>query len=247
MSSSDRPTDEQPLAERPATRREFLGRGAAMAAVAVGAPAVLAACDADTPTQATAEAAAGPRLNATRTDPAAGPRLNATSIDPWITIHKQIVATIGAATNVKVPALAQVSGGYLQRVVVNDERVGTGLATILRASYRFDKATLTVSVQDGRGRAWRPREIGSQEDLVYAACEALSTNTLTDGILRESLEKGRPVVAVFKPAVVQFFNSVASDYYGNHLQVASKAFCDIFNGSVAGLPLASTTRDLSRS
>lgn len=238
MSSSNRPTDEKPAADLPApqTRRAFLGRGAAMAAVAVGAPVVLAACDADTPTAATGAA-----------EPSSGPRLNETSIDPWITVHKQMVATIGASTNVKVPTLERVTGGYLQRVVVDDERVGTGLATILRSSYRFDKATLTVRVQNSKGTAWKARLIGSQEDLVYAACQGLSTNTLTDGILRESLDKGRPVVAVFKPSVVQFFNSVASDYYGNHLQVASKAFCDLFNGSIGGLSLASTTRDLSRS
>lgn len=240
MPSNPAPPDALPRTENgppDPTRREFLGRGAVMAAVAVGAPAVLAACDAGSVTEASpsAGAPAGPALS------------NGTTIDPWITIHKQIVSTIGASTNVKVPALERVSGGYLQRVVVDDERVGTGLATILRPSFRFEKATLTVRVQNGKGGAWKARAIAAQEDLVYAMCEALSTNTLADGILRESLEKGRPVVAVFKPSVVQFYNSVASDYYGNHLQVASEAFCDIFNGSIGGLAVASTTRDLSRS
>lgn len=237
MSASPSP-GELPLPESTAsetTRREFLGRGAAMAAVAVAAP-VLAACDAGAVTEATGAAAA----------PTGGPLRNETSVDPWWTVHKQIVATIGAATNVKVPTLERVSGGYLQRVIVDDERVGTGLATILKSSHRFDTATLYVSVENSKGYGWKARAVYTNEDLVYAMCEGLSTNTLADGVLQESLKEGNPVVAIIKPSVVQFFNSVASDYYGNHLQVASKAFCDIFNGSVGGFSIASTTRDLSR-
>jgi hypothetical protein len=219
------------------SRRQLLGRGAAVAVAAVGAPALLAACDAG-PTHP-AEAVAAPTGD--------GPRLNQSPLDPWWTVHKKIVATIGASTNVAVPTLERVSGGYLQRVVVNDERVGTGLATILRASYTFDRTRLSVSVQDGNGRAWKPRVVEHNEDLVYAMCQGLSTNTLTDGVLRESLTAGKPVVAIIKPAVLQFFNSVASDYYGNHLQVASKGFCDIFNASMGGVLITTTTRDLSRS
>ena len=218
------------------TRRDFLGRGAAMAAVAVGAPAVLAACDAAVPTEASAARAQ-----------AAGPSHNQSGVEPWWTVHKKLVATIGASTNVRVPALERVTGGYLQRVVVDDDRVGTGLATILRATYRFDKTTLTVSVEDAKQRAWKPRVVERNEDLVYAMCQGLSTNTLTDGVLRESLKEGTPVVAVIKPAVVQFFDSAASDYYGNHLEVASMAFCDLFTSVVGGVAITSTTRDLSRS
>jgi hypothetical protein len=219
-------------------RRELLGKGAAIAAVAVGAPAILAACDAGAATGASA--AGGPA--------AGGPSFaNETTVDPWWTIHKKLVATIGASTNVKVPTLERVTGGYLQRVVVDDERVGTGLATILKPKHTFDKTTLTVSVQDSKARAWKPRLVERNEDLVYAMCEGLSTNTLTDGVLAESLKAGNPVVAIIKPAVIQFFNSVASDYYGNHLEVASMGFCDLFNSSMGGVLITTTTRDLSRS
>jgi hypothetical protein len=40
---------------------------------------------------------------------------------------------------------------------------------------------------------------------------------------------------------------VASDYYGNHQQVAARALCDIFSPYVANVRLGSTTRDLNRS
>jgi hypothetical protein len=235
----DRPTP--PASERPShpARREFLGSAAAMAAAAVGAP-LLGACDADAGTAPeTAAAAEAPRL-----DHGAGGQ-------PWWTLHHKLAASIGSATNVKVPPLAQVSGGYLQRIVTDDDRTGTGLATILRSSYRFSTATgsvsVTVSVQTSGGKAHPARTIYKQTDLVYAMKDALATNTLTDGVLQESLTAGKPVIAIVKASVLQFFDGVASDYYGNHLQVASRAFCDIFNYSVGSVRLGSTTRDFNRS
>lgn len=76
--------------------------------------------------------------------------------------------------------------------------------------------------------------------------DAFATNTLSEGVLGESLELNKPIVAVFRSAVVQFQDSATSDFYGNQLQVFSRAACDIFNPSVGGLAIASTTRDLKR-
>jgi hypothetical protein len=36
---------------------------------------------------------------------------------------------------------------------------------------------------------------------------------------------------------------VASDIYGNHNDVMARGMCDLFNTSVAGYPIASTTHD----
>ncbi len=232
----DRPSPPDP--ERPSqpARREFLGSAAAMAAAAVGAP-LLGACDADAGTGPGARTAAA---EAPRLDHAAGGQ-------PWWTLHHKLAATIGSASNVKVPPLAQVSGGYLQRIVTDDDRTGTGLATILRSKHTFGTDTVTVSVQTGAGKAHPARTIYKQTDLVYAMKDALATNTLTDGVLQESLTTGKPVIAIVKASVLQFFDGVASDYYGNHLQVASRAFCDLFNYSVGSVRLGSTTRDFNRS
>ncbi|HEX8273988.1 MAG TPA: hypothetical protein VF615_15215 [Longimicrobiaceae bacterium] len=243
--SSVRPEEPtSPLAaERPAdpARRDFLGSAAAMAAVAVGAP-LLGACDAGTGT--------GPAAAASVPE---APALNHTSGgQPWWTLHHKIAATIGAASNVRVPVLEKpASGGWLQRIVTDDDRTGTGLATILRSSYKFSTATgsvpVTVSVQNSGGKPHPARTIYAQEDLVYAMRDALATNPLTDGVLKESLTKGNPVIAIAKASVVQFWDGVASDYYGNHQQVAARALCDIFSPYVASIRLGSTTRDLNRS
>lgn len=237
----DRPSPQ--VSERPSqpARREFLGSAAAMAAAAVGAP-LLGACDAETGTGPGARAAApeAPSLN------------HAGSGQPWWTLHHKLAATIGAADNIKVLELEKsANGGYLQRIMVDDDRVGTGLATILRSSYKFSTPNgtvpVSVSVQSSGGKPYPARAVYGQEDLVYAMNDALATNPLTDGVLRESLQDGNPVVAIVKASVVQFWDGVASDYYGNHLQVASRAFCDIFSPYVGRLRLGSTTRDFSRS
>ena len=225
-------------AERPTdpARREFLGSAAAMAAAAVGAP-LLAGCDGGEATGPAAAAAApeGPRPS------------HAEGGQPWWTLHHKLAATIGAADNVKVPELTKTTSGFLQRIVTDDDRTGTGLATVLRTKYAFDTVTVVVSVESSGGKRWPPRTIYKQSDLVYAMNDALATNPLTDGVLRESLNTGNPVIAIVKASVLQFWDGVASDYYGNHLQVASRAFCDVFSYSVSNVRLGSTTRDFSRS
>ena len=231
----DRPSPS--AAGRPAdpTRRDFLGSAAAMAAAAVGAP-LLGACD--------AESGTGPA--AAMSAPDAPSLSHAAGGQPWWTLHHKIAATLGAAANVEVPELVQVTGGYLQRVVTDDDRTGTGLATILRGKHTFSTVTVTVSVQTSGGKAHPARTIYKQTDLVYAMKDALATNPLTDGVLQESLATGNPVIAIVKASVLQFWDGVASDYYGNHLQVASRAFCDIFSPVVGSVRLGSTTRDFSR-
>jgi hypothetical protein len=239
------PEGEVPSSDAPRAaelgRREFLSKSAVAAVAAVGVPALLGACD----------SGSGTDVEEQRSSPTGGARLAEGRADPWLVVHEKIAHTIGHGADVKIPALEKASNGYLQRVITDTDRTGTGLATVLRGTYKFTDSAgatvyLTVSVQDSRARPWPRRTIYKQSDLVYAMKDALGSNTLADGVLRESLETGRPIVAIFKSAVVQFQASVASDYYGNHLQPFSRAASDIFNGSVGGYPITATTRDFSR-
>ncbi|MDB4947619.1 MAG: Tat (Twin-arginine translocation) pathway signal sequence [Gemmatimonadetes bacterium] len=241
MSKKQAP-EAQSSPEQPAElgRRKFLGTAAAAAVAVVGVPSLLAACS-DTGTEP--EAAGDKRVAAD------GPRASlAGGRDPGVTLHYMLAATIGTSTDVKVPALEKgTTTKYLQRVVTDVDRTGTGLATILRASYKFaDGTTAVVVVQDGNGRAWPARTVSKQSDLAYAMKDALATNPLHVGVLRDSLTAGNAVVALSKSSVVAFRDGVASDYYGNHLDLASRGFCDVFNTTVAGIKLASTMRDLNR-
>jgi hypothetical protein len=219
----------------PANRRQFLGSAAAAAATIVGVPTLLAACG-ESATEAQ------PRGGAGTTAPRAslgGGR------DPGATLHKMVAGTIGSAPDVKVPALEKGSTTtYLQRVITDSDRTGTGLATVMKSSYKFsDGTTVQLVVQDSRGRNWPARSIYKQSDLVYAMKDALASNPLNQGVLRESLNAGNAVVAISASSVIQFQDSVASDYYGNHLDVASRGFSDVFQSTVAGIKIASTTRD----
>ncbi|HEV7587823.1 MAG TPA: hypothetical protein VGO40_06800 [Longimicrobium sp.] len=226
------------VSARPANRREFLGKTAVVAAAAAGIPALLAACG----ESATAS-------DATRGTRPASPRASlGGGRDPGVTLHSMMAATIGSATDVKVPALEKgVTTKYLQRVVTDTDRTGTGLATVMKPSYKFaDGTTVQVVVQDSRGRAWPARAISKQSDLVYAMKDAIATNPKTVGVLRDSLNAGSAVVAISASSVVQFQDSVASDFYGNHLDVFSRGMSDVFNTQVSGIKLASTTRDITR-
>ncbi|HEY0017760.1 MAG TPA: hypothetical protein VGC13_15715 [Longimicrobium sp.] len=226
-------------------RRAFLGKGAVMAAAAVGAPALLAACDADaaTPTEArpTAGSAAPSAVAGT-----IGSCVVHVSPQPWWAVHYTVAGTIGSTTYVRVPTLEKSTYGYVQRVITDDSRIGTALATILRRDYKWDRGALTLIVQDSRGKAWPRRSIGSNADLAYAMKDALSTNSLAYGVLRASLEKGSKVVAIVKSSVIQYQDSVASDYWGNRLKPSHCAFSGIFNSAVSDIAITTTIYDRTR-
>jgi hypothetical protein len=230
--------------EAPVTnRREFLGKTAVMAAAAVGAPALLAACDAGTP---------APTETAAPTTGTTGPSFNHVnpcshvSSQPWWALHYTVAGTVGSTTYVKVPTLEKGTYGYVQRVITDDSRIGSALSTVLRKDYKWSNGAATLIVQDSRGRAWPRRSIASQSDLAYAMKDALATNTIAMGVLRDSLTKGKPIVTIVKSSVIQYFDSVASDYWGNRLKPSHCAFSGLFNSAVSDIPIVTTIYDRTR-
>lgn len=232
--------------EAPVTnRREFLGKTAVMAAAAVGAPALLAACDADATAPEAAPAAAG-AAGPSAVSGTVGSCVMHVSRQPWWAVHYTVAGTIGSTTYVKVPTLEKGAYGYVQRVVTDDSRIGSALATILRKDYKWDNGALTLVVQDSRGKAWSRRSIASQSDLAYAMKDALATNTIAMGVLRDSLTKGKPIVTIVQSSVIQYFDSVASDYWGNRLKPSHCAFSGLFNSAVSDIPILTTIYDRTR-
>lgn len=241
-------SDEISEQEAPAAvdRRAFLGKGAVMAAAAVGAPALLAACDSEATTpEASRTTAAGTTPSAVAGTVGGCPTSHV-SPQPWWALHYTVAGTIGSTTYVKVPTIEKGTYGYVQRVITDDSRIGTALATILRKDYKWDNGSATVVVQDSRGRVWPQRSIAKQADLAYAMKDALSTNTLAYGVLRDSLTTGKPVVAVVKSSVIQYFDSVASDYWGNRLKPSACAFSGIFASAVSSIAITTTIYDKTR-
>lgn len=249
MSQDHKRDDLSPQAQAPEAqvtgRRQFLGRTAAMAAAAVGAPTLLAACGADAtaPAEATATpAGAGPAA----VSGTIGSCVMHVSRQPWWALHYTVAGTIGSTTYVKVPTLEKGTYGYIQRVITDDSRIGSALATVLKTDYKWDTGSATVVVQSSTGKRWARRSIASNTDLAYAMKDALAGNTHAYGVLRDSLEKGRPVVPVFKSAIVQYGDSVASDYYGNVNKPVHCAFSGIFNAGVSDIAITATIRDPRR-
>jgi hypothetical protein len=224
-------------------RRQFLGRAAAVAAAAAGLPTLLAACESGAPTGPAAASAGAASAGGSqpRFSLAGGPNFGSTA-------HKMVAGTIGSAPDVKIPALEKGSTTtYVQRIITDSDRTGTGLATVLKRTLKGpDGSTVQIVVQNSYGRSWPARSIYKQADLVYAMKDALATNPNHEGVLRESLNAGSHVVSISKSHIVQFHDSVASDIYGNHNDIMSRGLCDIFNASVGGYRIAATTRDPSR-
>ncbi|MFL5385512.1 MAG: hypothetical protein ACJ8GN_23565 [Longimicrobiaceae bacterium] len=224
---------------RPANRREFLGRSAVAAAAAAGIPALMAACGESTtgPAQAAAPASPG-AAGGIRASLAGGRNFGQT-------VGKMVAGTVGGAPDCKVPALEKgVTTTYLQRIITDSDRTGTGLATVLKGVVKSPSGvTVQIVVQDSRGRAWPARTISKQSDLAYAMKDAMATNPNHLGVHRASLQAGSHVISISKSSIVQFQDSVASDIYGNHNDIFARGMCDLFNTSVAGYPIASTVHD----
>lgn len=224
--------------QAPVDRRAFLGKGAVMAAAAVGAPALLAACD--------AEATAPQAASAQGTSPSLNCATAHTSPQPWWALHYTIAGTIGSTTYVKVPTLERGTYGYVQRVITDDSRIGSALATVLKADYKWSTGSATVVVQTSTGKRYSRRSIASQSDLAYAMKDALATNTLAYGVLRDSLNKGHPVIALVNSSIIQYADSVASDYWGNINKPAHCAFSGVFNSAVSDIAITTTIYDRTR-
>ena len=224
---------------RPANRREFLGKTAVAAAAAAGLPALMAACGESTtgPVQG-ARAPVSPAEGGIRPSLAGGRDFGAT-------VSKMVAGTIGSASDCKVPALEKgVTTKYLQRIITDSDRTGTGLATVLKGVVTGPGGvTVQILVEDSRGRAWPARTISKRSDLVYAMKDAMATNPNHLGVHRASLTAGSHIISISKSHIVQFADSVASDIYGNHNDIMARGMCDLFNTSVAGYPIASTTHD----
>ncbi|HEX8694544.1 MAG TPA: hypothetical protein VF746_19125 [Longimicrobium sp.] len=224
--------------ERQPGRREFLGRTAAVAVAATGVPALLAACsEQGAPTEPTSTfAPAG--SDGVRRSLGGGRNFGQT-------VSKMVAGTIGSAPDVKIPALEKgVTTTYLQRIITDSDRTGTGLATVLKPVLKNSAGvTVQIVVQDSRGKVWPARSILKQADLAYAMKDALATNPNHLGVHRASTSQGSHVISISKSHIVQFQDSVASDIYGNHNDIHARGLCDLFNVSVAGYPIASTTHD----
>lgn len=223
---------------RPANRREFLGRSAVAAAAAAGLPALMAACGESSTGPAEATAASTRSPDSVRASLSGGRDFGAT-------VSKMVAGTIGGAPDVRIPALEKGSSTtYLQRIITDSDRTGTGLATVLKGVVK-NAAGVTVQllVQDSRGRTWPARTISKQSDVAYAMKDAMASNPNHLGVHKASLKAGSHIISISKSHIVQFADSVASDIYGNHNDIMSRGLCDIFAGSVAGYPIAATTHD----
>lgn len=165
---------------------------------------------------------------------------------PWWTLQAKMLHTVGAASNVRVDRLVENPTGYTLPVVTADPATGTALATLLTQIFPMGNVVVTVAVQNTDGRPWEARVISTVDALAGAVKDAFHANPLFTDVLVGSNFPGAytQVVAVFVPAVVQFYNDDLSDYYRNFNGVAAKVFDEILRDEFGAMfRLATTTQD----
>ena len=165
---------------------------------------------------------------------------------PWWTLQAKMLHTVGTASNVRVDRLVENPTGYTLPVVTGEPGTGTALATLLTPIFPMGNVIVKVSVQNIDGRPWEARVISTVDELAGAVKDAFYANPLFAGVLVGSNFPGAytQVVAVFRPAVVQFYNDDLSDYYRNFNGVAAKVFDELLRDEFGSmLRLATTTQD----
>lgn len=165
---------------------------------------------------------------------------------PWITIQRQLAATIGRAPGVRVGQPQEQGSTQVIEVTVEDSEVGTGLATILTPQYPGN--TIQVKVLSPAGQPYPARLVRNNEDLQDVVQEALGSNPLfVETVVASTTPPINPRVwVVFQAEVIQFPNDDISDLFLNFNGVAEDVFAAVLRGDYgSGLMLSTSTRRIS--
>jgi hypothetical protein len=165
---------------------------------------------------------------------------------PWITLQRQLAATIGRAPGVHVGQPQQQGRTQVIEVTVDDQGAGTGLATILTPQYPGD--TIQVKVLTPDGQPYPARTIGNIDELQSVVQQALGSNPLfAEAVIASTTPPIDPRVwAVFKAEVIQFPNDDISDLFLNFNGVAEDVFAVVFRSDYgSGLVLSHSTQRIS--
>ncbi|HEY0014740.1 MAG TPA: hypothetical protein VGC13_00415 [Longimicrobium sp.] len=166
---------------------------------------------------------------------------------PWITLQRQLAATIGRAPGVRVGQPREQGRTQVIEVTVEDPAAGTGLATILTPQYPGN--TIQVKVLSPAGQPYPARLVGSNEELQGVVRAALGANPLfVETVIASTTPPiGPRVWVVFQAQVVQFPNDDISDLFLNFNGVAEDVFAAVLRGDYGpGLVLSTSTQRAAR-
>ena len=142
---------------------------------------------------------------------------------PWDTLWKKFVNTFGCDPAVTVGDLDTSQPTlYVIPIVVDDEKKGTALATVIRSKFPMGNITVVTAVKNSKGQVWAPIIIHDEDETVAVFKAALTGNSLfVDAIKRSD------VFIIMTKSIVQFFNDNSMDYYGNLNSVTAQVLSEL--------------------
>ena len=148
---------------------------------------------------------------------------------PWYTLWNKFVNTFGCDPAVTVGDLDTSQPTlYVIPIVVDDEKKGTALATVIRSKFPMGNITVVTAVKNSKGQVWAPIIIHDEDETVAVFKAALTGNPLfVDAIKRVTPIVGSDVFIITTKSIVQFFNDDLSDYYGNFNGVTAQVLSEL--------------------
>ena len=145
---------------------------------------------------------------------------------PWDTLWKKFVNTFGCDPAVTVDKLDTSQPKlYTIPIVVDDEKKGTALATLIRSKFPMGNITVVTAVKNSKGQAWAPIIIHDADETVAVFKTAFKGNTL----FVNAAKRGpfNDVFIIMTKSIVQFFNDDMSDYYYNFNGVTAQVLSEL--------------------
>lgn len=157
---------------------------------------------------------------------------------PWYTLQNKFKYTFGCDPAVTVKDLdTSQSPKMVVPIIVNDEKKGTALRTLIRPSFPMGNIMVVTEVKNSKGESWQALIIKDEKQVRDVMTDAYSGNPLFVEVKSKERIPSFPVAQVgliMTRSVVQFFNDDLSDYYSNFNGVTAEVMSDLIYKSFAG-------------
>ncbi|WP_442598588.1 hypothetical protein [Neobacillus sp. D3-1R] len=164
---------------------------------------------------------------------------------PWYTLWNEIKNTIGKDPSIHIENLDVSQNPYQINIVVDDDKKGSALTTIIADTHQMGNISVLVQVINNQGVSYQGKTVHSPIELSDIVTAGLSGNPLfvKSIVQRVSPDPNAPtnVFPVFTKSVVQFFNDDLTDLYHNYNNVTAIVFSDILKSTVNGMTLDCST------
>ena len=158
---------------------------------------------------------------------------------PWYTLWNKFKHTFGLpdpAVSIG-PLDTSHERLYIIPIVVDDNKKGTALATIIRSKFPMGNINVVPVVKNSKGEIWAPANIYTEDQLVEVVKGALSGNSLFSAALKKAMPPPfsslKDVFIIMPKSIIQFYNDDLSYYYSNFNGMATTVLSELINGTYA--------------